>query len=186
MELLRQETPKQLSNVQSHVTGSVRVLCEAAAKEAKALHYEPIILTDSLNCQAREAGAFLAAIARYNQGADRSLCFIAGGETVVRLVGKGKGGRNQEIALGAAQGIAGLNNTAVFSLGSDGTDGPTDAAGGYVDQDSAVRLQELGLSTYAVLEQNDAYHALQKLDSLLLTGPTGTNVNDISVLLIKR
>ena len=186
MALLGQETPKELHNVQTHITGSVRVLCDAAADAARELGYTPQILTDSLNCQAREAGSFLAAIARYHQPAKNSLCFIAGGETVVRLTGKGKGGRNQEIALSAAQGIAELKDTAVFSLGSDGTDGPTDAAGGYADQDTAGRLKAQGITIYEVLEQNDAYHALQKTDGLLITGATGTNVNDVSVLLIRR
>ena len=88
-----------------------------------------MVLTDSLRCTARDAGSFLASIAQYNQSSEKSLAFIAGGETVVHLTGTGLGGRNQEIALSAAQEIAGFRDTAVFSFGSDGTDGPTDAAG---------------------------------------------------------
>ena len=183
---LRNETPKKLRNVESQITGSVNVLCQAAAKAAMKMGYEPCILTASLQCQAREAGSFLASIAQYHQSSEKSLCFIAGGETVVHITGTGKGGRNQEIALSAAQGIAGLTDTAVFSLGSDGTDGPTDAAGGYADQDTLHKLKEQGLSVHEVLQDNDAYHALKKVDGLIMTGPTGTNVNDLTVLLIKR
>ncbi|MGN1170784.1 MAG: MOFRL family protein, partial [Lachnospiraceae bacterium] len=135
---------------------------------------------------AREAGAFMASIAKTHQNTMKSLAFIAGGETVVHLTGKGKGGRNQELALAAAEGIAGLKDTAVFSVGSDGTDGPTDAAGGYSDGDTKRKLEEQNLSVFAVLQDNDAYHALQKTDGLIMTGATGTNVNDVSVLLIKR
>ena len=100
--------------------------------------------------------------------------------------GTGLGGRNQEIALSAAREIAGFRDTAVFSFGSDGTDGPTDAAGGYCDGESCAALAARGVSIPDVLQQNDAYHALQKCDGLILTGPTGTNVNDLSVLLIRR
>jgi hydroxypyruvate reductase len=128
----------------------------------------------------------MASIAQYHQDSARSLAFIAGGETVVRLKGHGKGGRNQELALSAAQGLDGLQDTALFSLGSDGTDGPTDAAGGYVDQDTAGKLRSEGIDLFAVLEDNDAYHALEKVGGLIITGATGTNVNDVSVLLIKR
>ena len=112
--------------------------------------------------------------------------YIAGGETVVHLTGHGLGGRNQEIALSAAQEIAGLRDTAVFSFGSDGTDGPTDAAGGYCDGYTCAALAAKGISIPDVLQDNDAYHALQACGGLILTGPTGTNVNDLSVLLIRR
>ncbi|MBQ4539113.1 MAG: glycerate kinase, partial [Oscillospiraceae bacterium] len=112
--------------------------------------------------------------------------FIAGGETVVKLTGKGKGGRNQELALAAAPAIAALSSIAVFSVGSDGTDGPTDAAGGYVDNTTAAKLAEMGVDIHAVLADNDAYHALEKCGGLIMTGATGTNVNDVAVLLIKR
>lgn len=183
---LLQETPKALDNVQSLVTGSVRVLCQAAAQAAQALGYKPCVLTASLCCQAREAGSFLASIAQYHQDSRECLAFIAGGETVVRLTGKGKGGRNQEIALAAAAGIACCRDTAVFSLGSDGTDGPTDAAGGYASHNTAERLKQRGIDIHRVLEDNDAYHALQLVDGLIMTGATGTNVNDVSVLLIRR
>ena len=183
---LQQETPKTLDNVETHITGSVRQLCAAAEDAARALGYEPVTLTASLSCEAREAGSFLAAIAQYHAESGRSLAFIAGGETVVHLTGKGLGGRNQELALAAAAGIAGLKDTAVFSVGSDGTDGPTDAAGGYCDGDTAAALAAQNISIPAVLLENDAYHALKACGGLIITGPTGTNVNDLSVLLLRR
>ena len=183
-ELLAQETPKELDNVETQITGSVRELCAAAARSAQELGYEPVMLTDQLCCQAREAGSFLASVARTHRGQGKKLAFLAGGETVVKLTGAGKGGRNQELALSAAQGIDGLDGVLVFSLGSDGTDGPTDAAGGVVDGQTAARLREQGLSIHQVLEDNDAYHALAKADGLIVTGPTGTNVNDVAVVLI--
>lgn len=183
---LEVETPKSLDNVHTVITGSVRELCSAAAAACRELGYEPVVLTDSLTCEAREAGSFLAAIARSHQNTDRSLAFLAGGETVVHLTGSGKGGRNQELALSAAEGIAGLAGTAVFSVGSDGTDGPTDAAGGYVDGGTRDMLAGQGVRIYDVLKENDAYHALSACDGLILTGATGTNVNDVAVLLIRR
>ena len=181
--LLEQETPKTLDNVTTRITGSVRELCAAAAKECSALGYEPVMLTDQLCCEAREAGSFLASILKSHAGQGRKLAFLAGGETVVHLTGKGLGGRNQELALAAAPGIAGLD-AAVFSAGSDGTDGPTDAAGGYVDGETAAALAAKGLDVFEVLHNNDAYHALKAVDGLLVTGPTGTNVNDVAVALL--
>ena len=181
--LLAVETPKALDNVTTRVTGSVRELCAAAADRCRALGYEPVLLTDQLCCEAREAGRFLASVLRTHAGDGRRLAFLAGGETVVHLTGKGLGGRNQELALAAAPGIAGLN-AAVFSVGSDGTDGPTDAAGGYVDGDTAAALERRGISLYETLRNNDAYHALRAVDGLLVTGPTGTNVNDVAVALL--
>ena len=183
---LRQETPKVLGNVESHITGSVRELCAAGERICRTLGYEPFTLTASLCCEARQAGTFLANIAQYYNGSDRSLAYLAGGETVVHLTGSGLGGRNQEIALSAAIGLEGLNDTAVFSVGSDGTDGPTEAAGGYVDQDTARILREKGLRICRILDNNDAYHGLEQCGGLIFTGATGTNVNDLSVLLIRR
>lgn len=181
--LLTQETPKILDNVTTQITGSVRELCTAAASACRQLGYEPVLLTDQLCCEAREAGSFLASILRTHSDSSRPLAFIAGGETVVHLMGKGLGGRNQELALAAAPGIAGLN-AAVFSVGSDGTDGPTDAAGGYVDGDTAAALKACGKDVFSALQNNDAYHALQVVEGLLMTGPTGTNVNDVAVALL--
>ena len=185
LELLGQETPKELTNVTTKINGSVKELCAAAGVSCEKLGYAPIMLTDQLDCQAREAGAFLASVAKTHAGSGRKLAFIAGGETVVHLTGKGLGGRNQELALSAAMGIAGLPGVAVFSVGSDGTDGPTDAAGGYVDTDTDKTLKEQGIDIFSVLQDNDAYHALQACNGLVVTGPTGTNVNDVAVVLIE-
>ena len=182
--LLAQETPKVLDNVTTQINGSVRELCKAAANAAEELGYEPVILTDQLACQAREAGSFLASILKTNAGGSRKMAFIAGGETVVKLTGTGKGGRNQELALAAAPGIDGIPGAAVFSVGSDGTDGPTDAAGGYVDHETASELRSQGVDIAQVLRDNDSYHALQKSEGLIITGPTGTNVNDVAVALL--
>ena len=182
--LLGIETPKTLDNVNTQINGSVRELCAAAEVTCRRLGYEPIVLTDQLCCQAKEAGSFLASIIKTHARPDRPLAFIAGGETVVKLTGHGLGGRNQELALAAAPGIAGMQ-AAVFSVGSDGTDGPTDAAGGYVDGDSEAELKAKGLSVDAVLQDNDAYHALQAVGGLIMTGPTGTNVNDVGVALVR-
>lgn len=181
--LLMQETPKVLDNVTTQITGSVRQLCAAAVNACKEMGYEPVLLTDQLCCEAREAGSFLASIVRTNVGQGKKLAYIAGGETVVHLTGKGMGGRNQELALAAAPGLAGLN-AAVFSVGSDGTDGPTDAAGGYVDGDTAETLAAGGWNVFDTLQNNDAYHALQTSGGLIITGATGTNVNDVAVALV--
>ena len=186
LELLHEETPDELTNVETYVTGSVRQLCIAASEAAEELGYKPIVLTASLCCEAKDAGSFLASIAQYHKDSRESLAFIAGGETVVRITGEGLGGRNQELALSAAEGIAGLENAAIFSVGSDGTDGPTDAAGGYADGNTAPALAKLGVSIPAVLKANDSYYALRNVDGLIITGPTGTNVNDVCCLLIKR
>ncbi|MDO5445269.1 MAG: glycerate kinase [Eubacteriales bacterium] len=185
MALIKTETPKELPFVETFIAGNVVQLCEAAAKKAEELGYETQILTSCLSCTARDAGVFLANIARQYRETDHSLAFICGGETVVKLTGNGLGGRNQELALAAADGISGLCNAALFSVGSDGTDGPTDAAGGYVDGDTKSALLERNIDIYSVLEQNDSYHALERAGGLIFTGPTGTNVNDLNVLLIK-
>ncbi len=184
-QCLRRETPKVLDNVETQITGSVRELCAAAAAACRDLGYEPVMLTDRLCCQAREAGSFLASILQTHAGSGKKLAFLAGGETVVKLTGHGLGGRNQELALAAAPGIEGLD-AAVFSVGSDGTDGPTDAAGGYVDGQTMEKLRARGLDVFAVLADNDAYHALGAVDGLVMTGPTGTNVNDVAVALLAK
>ena len=184
MACLDAETPKELTGVTTHITGSVRQLCAAAESAARNLGYETEILTTELNCEAKDAGTRLAQLARKYSGSGRKMAFLAGGETVVKLTGTGKGGRNQELALSAAAEIDGMEHVCVFSVGSDGTDGPTDAAGGYADGSTAGRLRALGIAIADVLDRNDAYHALQKTGGLIITGPTGTNVNDVAVLLL--
>ena len=182
--LLQQETSKALDNVTTRITGSVRELCTAAANACRELGYEPILLTDQLCCEAREAGSFLGSIVRTHTGHGKKLAYIAGGETVVHLTGRGLGGRNQELALAAAPAIAG-RNAAVFSVGSDGTDGPTDAAGGYVDGETLAALAAKGWNVFDTLQNNDAYHALRAVEGLIMTGATGTNVNDVAVALLR-
>ena len=183
-ELLRAEPVRELANARAMVTGGVGQLCRAALEECARRGYEAELLTDCLCCEAREAGTFLGCIARAHAGQGRKRAFVAGGETVVYLRGRGKGGRNQEMALAAAQQIAGLKGVAVLALGSDGTDGPTDAAGGVVDGESRALLEAQGLRIPAILDENDAYEGLKACDGLLITGPTGTNVNDVSLVLI--
>ena len=186
MAFLSQETPKSLDNVETQITGSVRQLCAAAENVCRGLGYEPIVLTAELSCTARDAGSFLGAIARTHKDTEKSLAYIAGGETVVHLTGHGLGGRNQEIALAAAPLLDGVKDAAVFSVGSDGTDGPTDAAGGYCDGETMAAMRAKGIDVTAVLADNDAYHALKECNGLIITGPTGTNVNDLTVLLLRR
>ncbi len=178
---LRRPTPSALPNAQSIVTGSVRQLVDAAARTCRRLGYDVEILTDCLQSEARDAGRWLAREALVRSG-PRAL--LAGGETVVHVMGPGLGGRNQELALSAAAQIAGQRALAIFSFGSDGTDGPTDAAGGYVDGQTQAALARQGISIPDVLAQNDAYHALEACGGLIKTGPTGTNVNDLSVALL--
>ncbi len=183
-ELISRETPKELAGVTVKITGSVRELCAAAANACRERGYKPEILTECETGIAREVGAKLAALAKKNADTDTPRAYILGGETVVRLTGKGKGGRNQELALSAAEEIGGWDNIAVFSVGSDGTDGPTDAAGGIADGGTAARLAAAGRSVPEVLADNDAYHALRATGDLIVTGPTGTNVNDFAAALV--
>ena len=134
LSALKEETPRCVDNVETYLTGSVSEFCRAAAKYAKELGYRPYILSNTLDCEAKEAGRFIASIARTviekkDYGLKTPCAVIVGGETVVKVSGQGKGGRNQEIALSAADGIRNLENVVVFSISSDGTDGPTDAAG---------------------------------------------------------
>lgn len=185
------ETPKQLPHSEHVIAESVAKLCEAAAKAAGPLGYKPLVLSSSVDCEAREAGRFLAAIARdvhFGRCAafmpETPCVLIAGGETIVRLRGEGKGGRNQEVALAAALGIEGMENMVILCAGSDGTDGPTEAAGGLADGGTASRIRALA-DPEVLLDQNDSYHALSIAGDLIVTGPTGTNVNDLMLVLIK-
>jgi len=185
-EYLCQETPKHIYNVETAIIGSVKTLCTAAAEAAAKRGYSPTVLTSTLNCEAADAGKKIAAIAADIQASrtySKPCAIILGGETVVKLTGRGKGGRNQELALAAAKGIAGMPGTVVFSLGSDGTDGPTDAAGGIVSGETMAKLQEAGICIDQALANNDSYNALAPVGGLIITGPTGTNVNDVAVLL---
>lgn len=189
LKQLQEETPKEITNCEMQITGSVSQLCLFAAKTAEKLGYTPLPLSTMLDCEAREAGRFLGSMAKTlekGEGPVKGPCAIlCGGETVVHLTGKGKGGRNQELALAAAPYLEGMENALVAAVGSDGTDGPTDAAGGMVDGSTMTSLRKAGISVDAVLAENDAYHALKAVDSLIITGPTGTNVNDLYFLLFR-
>ncbi|MDR1874549.1 MAG: glycerate kinase [Synergistaceae bacterium] len=189
MDRLGVETPKALDNVRTQITGSGPVLCESARSLLSGKGFDAALLTTTLDCEAASAGAFFAALAREavrNRAArSRPLAFIAGGETVVHLRGKGKGGRCQEMALAAALGMRELEGVVFVAAGSDGTDGPTDAAGGIVDGQTVRRMKDRGIKAQEMLDDNDAYHALSASGDLLVTGPTGTNVNDLAVLLVE-
>jgi glycerate 2-kinase len=186
------ETPKLLENCETVITGNVTALCEAAAICAARLGYAPQILSTSIDSEAKVMGKFLASLAREIKKNEESpvaptppCAVIAGGETIVHLIGTGKGGRNQEIALAAALEIEGLEEVVIFSLGSDGTDGPTDAAGGMVDGRTAERMRLNSVNPELSLANNDSYHALKASGDLIMTGPTGTNVNDLMVILCR-
>ena len=183
---IAEETPAVIKNVETNVSGSVNQLCLATADSCRRLGYEPIIISTAMTGFAIDAGRDLAIIAKEASRSQKNIAYISGGETVVCVTGSGLGGRNQEIALSAALGIAGLKDTAIFSFGSDGTDGPTDAAGGYADGNTEAVLKEQGISIAETLRNNDSYHALEKCSGLIKTGPTGTNVNDVSVVLIRK
>lgn len=180
---LERETPKSVPNVHTQIIGSVRELCRAAEKAASELGYECIFLSDHLDGEASDTGRWLAEELKKYTTTGRKIALLAGGETVVHLKGTGLGGRNQELALAAAEVLDGIPNAALISVGSDGTDGPTDAAGGYADGDTRRELAEKGLDLGAYLDNNDSYHALQALGNLIFTGPTGTNVNDVTIAL---
>lgn len=188
---IEKETPKSLGFCESIITGSVSTLCDAAAEACEALGYAPIILSAEMTGEASELGQTLAAFAReilLGKSVRYKLrppcALVAGGETIVHLRGKGKGGRNQETALAAAVGIQDLDHVVIFSVGSDGTDGPTDAAGGMVDGYTLDRIRSADFNPGQLLVENDSYHALQVSGDLVMTGPTGTNVNDLMVVLI--
>lgn len=183
-KLLLIETPKHIENAHHIVMGSVKELVHQVSNFANKLGYKSLILTDELDCIAKEAGSFLASIVKTYR--DKGpLAIILGGETVVEITGNGKGGRNQEIALSAAEKISSLDNVIIFSVGSDGTDGPTDAAGAIVDGNTKRLLEDKGYKIYDILKNNDSYSYLKKVDGLIITGPTGTNINDFTVALIR-
>ena len=185
------ETPKSGNEVFSRVTtaiiGSGTDAAEAALNEAKVLGYHSLLLTTTLQGEAREVGNVLSSIAREEVLHERPLplpaMIVAAGETTVTITGAGKGGRNQELALSAAIGIERLSGVAIASVGTDGRDGPTDAAGGIVDGETIVNLRAQGIDPNEMLAENDSYHALASVGDLITTGPTGTNVADLCLIL---
>lgn len=189
LKVLKIETPKEINNCETVITGSVSELCSAASRIAESLGYRPLLLTSTLDCEAKEAGRFMSSIGREIKSGksclETPIAVIVGGETIVRIRGKGKGGRNQELCLSAAIGIEGLNDTVIFSVGSDGTDGPTDAAGGIVDGETAIKIRDTNIQPEVYLDNNDSYNALKASEDLVITGSTGTNVNDLTILLCR-
>jgi hydroxypyruvate reductase len=188
------ETPKAdnpiFRNVHNVIIGSGRLALDAAALEARRLGYRPLILASSIEGETREVAAVHAQILRETVAWGNPLrppaCILSAGETTVTLKGHGKGGRNQEFALAAAFGIAGLPGVALLSGGTDGTDGPTDAAGAVADGSTIARAAALGFDAQQSLAQNDSYPFFDALGDLIRTGPTGTNVMDIHVLLAAK
>jgi glycerate 2-kinase len=177
------ETPKSLDNVENRIIGSNLLALDAAAEKARDLGFKTLILASSIEGETRDIAGMHAAIAREIRESGRPIkppaCIISGGETTVTLRGKGKGGRNQEFALAAAVGIAGLKDVLIFSAGTDGADGPTDAAGAQADGETFHR----GPEALRRLANNDSYNFFASLKDLIITGPTGTNVMDIHLIL---
>jgi hydroxypyruvate reductase len=182
------ETPKPgdklFARVRNTVIGGNRLALAAAARHARELGFRTLVLSSSIAGETREIARMHAAIAREVAESGRPLkppaCIITGGETTVTLRGDGLGGRNQEFVLAAALDIAGLDNVVVFSAGTDGTDGPTDAAGAIADGDTLRRKPD----ARRYLDANDSYHYFESLGDLVITGPTNTNVADVRILLI--
>jgi hydroxypyruvate reductase len=184
------ETPKPgdsiFKRVQNVIVGNNFLAGQAALEQSKAEGFNGVFLTSSLQGEARLIGPTLAAIARQietsGHPARRPACVIAGGETTVTISGIGEGGRNQELALSAVVELAGLQNISLVALATDGGDGPTDAAGAVVTGETLSRAMELGLDPIDFLDRNDAYHFFEPLGDLLKTGPTLTNVNDLTFI----
>jgi hydroxypyruvate reductase len=187
-----EDTPKTdnpaFQKCSQELVGTNLQALEAAAIAAERLGYPPLILSSKVEGEAREVAKFFTAIGKEVRGSENPLkppaCVLCGGETTVTLQGDGRGGRNQEFALAAAQAIDGLENMVVLSGGTDGTDGPTDAAGAIADGTTLERARENGLNPKDFLRRNDSYSFFQKLDDLVMTGPTRTNVMDIYMLLV--
>jgi len=165
-----------------------RQALDTARTEAEKRGYNALVLSSSIDGETREIARVYSAlareIARHGDPVPGPACVISGGETTVTLRGGGKGGRNQEFVLAAAIGIGGLERTVVFSAGTDGTDGPTDAAGAVADGQTLERAAKKGLDADACLDDNDAYHFFEPLGDLVMTGPTHTNVMDLRLLLV--
>ena len=184
------ETPKAgaalFARVHNLIVGSNRLAAEAAAQEALARGFNALLLSTFVEGEAREVALVAAALAKelvhHDRPVPRPACLVWGGETTVTVRGGGKGGRNQELALAAALAMQDLTNVLLVALGTDGTDGPTDAAGAVATGETVSRAALLGLDPHAYLADNDAYTFFDALGDLIRTGPTGTNVNDLLLL----
>ncbi len=186
------ESPKPgepcFERVTTEVVGSNRLAADAALAEAYARGYATLLLTTWLSGEAREVGRVLAAVGREIQARGRPIaapaCVVAAGETTVTVRGAGRGGRNQEVALGAAFALEGAEGVLVASMGTDGIDGPTDAAGAVAGGATLARARRLGLDAGRALADNDAYPFFRATGDLIVTGPTGTNVMDVALVMV--
>lgn len=187
-----EETPKPgsavFNNVYNHIVGSISHALTAAENEAHRQGFNPLVLSSTIQGEAREVAKVLSAVTREVRCAGKPIrppaCLLSGGETTVKLKGSGKGGRNMEFALSAGIELTNLSQVLLLSAGTDGTDGPTDAAGAFADGSTVFRANSLKLSAYHHLDNNDAYPFFQALGDLLVTGPTRTNVMDLQIVLI--
>lgn len=190
---LLHETPKpnddRLKRTQNLIIGSNRLAIDAAAVRARELGYKPLVLSTMIEGETREIANMHAAIAKEilanNRPAKRPVCILSGGETTCTVRGSGLGGRNQEFVLAAAIALQGAKDIEIFSGGTDGLDGPTDAAGATADGDTVARAAVLGMNARAFLSDNDSYHFFAPIHGLVKTGPTGTNVMDVRAILIR-
>jgi hydroxypyruvate reductase len=188
---LENDTPKPgdpiFERIHHTIVADNRTAGEAIVERAEALGFQSLLLTSYLEGEACEAGRFVAALAkeegRYGNPLPHPACLVLGGETTVTVRGAGKGGRNQELALAASIALDGWEGLLVLTLATDGTDGTTDAAGAIVTGRTVRRARDLGLDPTEFLERNDSYSFFAALGDLVITGPTGTNVNDLTVVL---
>lgn len=182
------ESDPCFQRVEVRVVGNNRLAAEAARQEAERRGYGTLLLSTFVTGEAREVGRVLAALGREARQSGEPIvppaCLVAGGETTVTVRGSGKGGRNQELVLGAALELDGVEGIVVASVGTDGIDGPTDAAGAVADGTTIQRARADGLDPNDALARSDSYAFFKSLDDLIVTGPTGTNVMDIQVVLI--
>jgi glycerate 2-kinase len=186
------ETPKPgdpvFAQVRNHIVGNISNALSAAEAEARGLGFQPLVLSSMIQGEAAEVAKVLCAVAREvlrsGRPARSPLCLLSGGETTVTIHGSGLGGRNMELALAAAIAIKGEPGMLLLSAGTDGTDGPTDAAGAFADGSTVLRAEASGLSASDHLFRNDSYPFFQALGDLFLTGPTRTNVMDLQIFLI--
>jgi glycerate 2-kinase len=186
------ETPKEgspfFSRVENTIIGSNKSALKAAGKKGREMGYEPVILSSDIQGEARVVGRWLAGKALETQkalGPFRKVCLLSGGETTVTVKGNGKGGRNMELALAFALEAAHSTGINLLSAGTDGTDGPTDAAGALADGQTIAKAQAMGLEAEAFLTNNDSYHFFALNKDLLITGPTHTNVMDLQIILLE-
>jgi glycerate-2-kinase len=185
------ETPKEESKVfnrlENIIIGSNKIALMAAQEESEKRGLTVEIISSELSGEAKEMGKWLAGKAKEIKGSSplqRSLCFISGGETTVTVTGKGVGGRNMELALSFATEIEGVDGIALISAGTDGTDGPTDAAGALVDGQTIRKAKARGMDPETYMNNNDSYHFFKEINELFVTGPTGTNVMDIQIMVL--